>query len=229
MQTETETKEQDPWQKSIDSRKIILFNGPSRCGKSLGSAFVANFVRAHTNEKIETFDFAEPLKKAAHALFCAFHGWSYYDTREGESQKGMASGDFLGMSPREAYISLSEEYLKPKFGPDALGFLMKKRIARSKWSRIVIIPNCGFIPELKPLIDLVGQRNVLIIEVHAANKTFEGDSRRYVGDEAKELWPHISVMKIPNVFGDQGDRDFYKMLCEGAVKKFLKIKEEGDQ
>lgn len=219
--------EENPFDKTVLNRKIILFNGPPRCGKSLGADYVASFIRRNAPYMHPCIlDFAEPLKRAAHALYCAFHRWDYYDTKEGASQKGLASGDFLGLSPREAYIALSEEYLKEKHGVEVLGFLMKKRICREKWSQTAVIPNCGFIDELKPLIDLVGQRNILIIEVHAAGKTFEGDSRRYVGDEVKERWPHITTVRLPNVFGGKEDKDFFRILCEGTVKKFLKIEEK---
>jgi hypothetical protein len=224
---QTEEDKENPFDKAISARKIILFNGPPRCGKSLGAAFVANFVRDNSDwMKPEVMDFAEPLKKAAHALFCAFHDWGYYDRPDGESQKSLASGDFLGLSPREAYIALSEDFLKPKFGEAVIGYLMRKRICRSKWSHVVVIPNSGFIEELAPLVDLVGQRNIMVIEVHMAGKTFEGDSRGYIGDLVKLRWPHVNVMKLPNVFGDKEDKAFFRMLCEGAVKKFLKIEEK---
>jgi hypothetical protein len=221
-----QTEEENPFDKAVSARKIILFNGPPRCGKSLGAGYVANFVRDNSNLQPEIFDFAEPLKKAAHALFCAFHSWSHYDSREAEHLKSMSSGDFLGMSPREAYISLSEDYLKPKFGPHVLGFLMKKRICRSKWSHVIIIPNCGFLDELQPLIDLVGQRNLMVLEINMNGKDFSEDSRGYVGDAAKARWPHITTMRIPNVYGKHEDKAFFRMLCEGAVKKFLKIEEK---
>lgn len=221
-----EAKPEDVFDKQPDWRKIVLFNGPPRSGKSFGAACVAHFVRENmpwTQPRI--LDFAEPLKKAAHALYCAFHPWGYYDMPEAEHLKGLASGDFLGLSPREAYIALSEEYMKVKHGEEVMGFLMRKRMLKEKATQVFIIPNNGFLPELEPLVNFVGQRNVLIIEVHVAGKTFDGDSRDYVGDAAKEKYPHINVIKLPNVFGNKDDRDLYKMLCQGAVKKFLKIEE----
>lgn len=222
-----QTNEDEFVRKPPEWRKIVLFNGPPQCGKSFGSDCVMSFVRRNavwTNPRM--MDFAEPLKKAAHALYCSFHGWDYYDTKEGAPHKSLPNGDFLGLSPREAYIGLSEDYMKAKHGDEVMGFILKKRITRESSSKVFVVPNSGFVSELQPLIDLFGQRNVLIIEVHAAEKTFAGDSRGYIGDAAKILYPHISVVKLPNVFGNQDDKDFFKMLCEGTVKKFLKIEEK---
>jgi len=218
---------EEPMIKGPGWRKIILFNGPPRCGKSFGASCMATFIRQNAQwMQPAIMDFAEPLKKAAHALYCVFHSYDFYDFKENEHLKSVPSGDFLGMSPREAYIALSEEFLKPRHGEEVLGFLMKKRILRQSGSNVIIIPNSGFIEELKPLVDLVSERNILLVEVHAANKTFDGDSRSYVGDTLKEKYPNIELRKIPNVFGSPEDKEFYKMLCEGTVKKFLNIEEK---
>lgn len=224
MQTK---KEVDPLHKPPEFRKVVFFNGPPRCGKSFGADCMRSFVQINAvYMQPRTLDFAEPLKKAAHALFDAFHSWDYYDTKEGMAQKSLACGDFLGMSPREAYISLSEDYLKPKFGEEALGYILRKRIVRYNGTNFFAVSNCGFLPELSPIVDLVGQRNVMIVEVHSAHRTFDEDSRGYVGDAAKAEWPHITVKKLPNVIGGAEDRDFFKMLCQGLVKGFLKIEEK---
>jgi hypothetical protein len=222
-------EEENPFTKQPDFRKVILFNGPPRCGKSTGAEAIRSFVSINARYMHPSvFDFAEPLKKAAHALFDVFHRWDYYDCKEGQHLKSLASGDFLGLSPREAHIALSEDFLKPKFGPEVMGFLMRKRIIRANTCKCVIIPNSGFVDELRPIVDLVGQRNILVIEVSAAGRTFEGDSRSYIGDAIKERWPHTSLVRLPNIIGKQEDKEFFRLLCCGAAKKFLKIREEDD-
>jgi hypothetical protein len=229
MRTDDAKTEEEFLRKAPDWRKIILFNGPPRCGKSFGADRVMSFIRHNAPWTYpRLLDAAEPLKRAAHALYCAFHGWDYYDTKEGEAQKGLATGDFLGMSPREVYIALSEDFLKPKHGEEVVGFLLRKRIIREANSQIFVIPNAGFLPELDPLVKLVGQRNILLIEVHTADRTFEGDSRSYIGDAAKEKYPHIHLKKLPNVIGNDEDKAFYTMLCHGTAKTFLGIEEKED-
>lgn len=210
-----------PW------RKIIVLNGPPGCGKDTAAQYMLSFIRRNATHMAPMhFKFSEPLKRAVHSLYCAFHNWDFYDSKDGAHQKNLASGDFMGLSPREAYIAMSEHYLKVMHGPEALGFLLRKRIIRHNASNVFVISDSGFVDELEPIVKLVGQRNLLVVEIHAANKTFEGDSRGYIGDEAKARWPHVEKRKLPNVFGSQQDKDFFKMLCEGTAKKFLDIEED---
>lgn len=224
-----EKSEDDPLHTPPEFRKVMLFNGPPRSGKSLAADAVRSFVqinRAWMYPRV--MDFAEPLKKAAHSLFCVFHPWDYYDSKEAAHLKSLASGDFLGLSPREAYIALSEEFLKPKFGNEVMGFLMRKKMIQERSTQFFSIANSGFVDELRPIVDLVGQRNIHIVEIHAAGKTFEGDSRSYIGDACREKWPYIKVTKLPNIIGNKDDKDFFILMCHGLVKKFLKIAEDGD-
>lgn len=226
MQSQTK-KEVDPLHKPPSWRKIVYFNGPPQVGKTFGAEAMRSFVQINaTWMRPRHLDAAEPLKKAAHALYSVFNNWDYYDTKDGAPLKGLACGDFLGLSPREAYIALSEEYLKVKHGDEVLGHILRKRIVRENTSQFFVVSNCSFVPELRPVIDLFGQRNVMVIEVHAAGKDFKDDSRGYVGEQVKKLYPHVQVKKLVNVIGDQEDKEFYKMLCEGLVKNFLNIEEK---
>lgn len=212
--------------KSPDHRRIIMFNGPPQSGKSFGAHCVRMFIlRNAAWMQPRLLDMAEPLKKAAHALYCAFHSWDYYDSKDGEAAKGLASGDFLGLSPREAYIEMFLD-LERRHGSEVLGFLMKKRMLREAGTVAFILHNMGRLADMVPLVDFAGQRGILLIEVHTQDRTFEGDIRGYIGNEAKEQWPHINVVKLPNVIGTQADKDLYRILCEGTAKKFLKIEEK---
>lgn len=214
------------FRKAPEGRKLIFFNGPPQCGKSFGASAVMEFIRANAPwTNVRFMDIAEPMKRAAHALYCTFHSWDYYDTKEGLPEKSLASGDFLGLSPREAYIEMFLD-LERRHGPEVLGFIARKRITRAADGLIFVFPNAGRLPELVPLVNTFGANNILVIEVQMMGKTFDGDIRGYIGDAAKEKWPSITVKKIPNVFGDQEDKDFYRMLCEGTVKNFLKIEEK---
>lgn len=205
-------------------RKVIFFNGPPRCGKSVGAQYMNMYICDNAPwMKPRIMDFAEPLKKAAHALFSTMSTWDHFDSKEGESRKGLANQDFLGLSPREAYIAVSEQLLKPLCGEAALGYILLKRMIRHAGSQLFIIHNCGFLPELEPIINYVGQENCLLIEVHAVDRDFTDDSRGYIGEQVKERWPKVEVRKLPNTIGDAEDRAFYKLLCQGMVKKFTGV------
>jgi hypothetical protein len=216
----------DPLHKPPEFRRLIVINGPPRVGKDTAQQYISRYVREHMPfSRPMTVKLSEPLKRAAHALYNVFHNWDYYDG-EGKSQKGLAVGDFLGLSPRQAYIEMSNKLIE-MHGPEVLGFLARKVIVRHN-STSVFIVDCGMVEELRPLINLVGQRGTCVIEIHAADRSFENDSRGYIADKAKAEFPHITTFKIPNVFGDAADKEFFRVMCEGAVKKFLGIREDGD-
>jgi hypothetical protein len=215
--------------KQPEWRKFIVINGPPDSGKDTAANFIVSFIRRNAAHLCPMhIKFSEPLKKSAHALFDVFHNWDYYDSKEGRSQKNLANGDFLGLSPREAYIAMHQKILDEMFGPEALGFIMRKRIVRHNSVQVFISSDGGFVDELEPIINLLGQRSVLLIELHAVGKTFEGDNRNYCGEEAKKRWPKITLVRLPNTIGSADDKDLFRILCEGTAKKFLQIEEKDE-
>lgn len=217
-------EEVNPLHKPPEFRKVIVFNGPPDVGKDTAANYVRSFVQINAPYYYPRhMKFSEPLKRAAHAIYDTFHGWEHYDSRDGRPQKGMSNGDFLGLSPREAYIAMHEKYLKIMHGDDALGWILRKRIVRQNNTKLIVLSDSGFPEELHPIINLVGERNTLIVELHMAGKTFEGDSRSYIGDAIKATHPKVEVRKLANPFGE---KDLFKMLCEGIAKNFLKIEEK---
>lgn len=208
-------------------RKIIIFNGPPGCGKDTGSEAVRSFVQIHAAYLKPThMKFAEPLKKGIHDLYCAFHPWDYYDSNEGRKDKDKPCGDFFGLTPREIYIQ-AFEFLEMLHGGEALGYIMRKRIVRNSFNSVVVISDAGRMGDLEPIIDLVGEHNILIVEVYPS-PAIEWDNRKHIGDEVKAKFPHAHVTKIPNKIGDRSDRDIFRMLCQGVAKNFLKIEERED-
>lgn len=207
-------------------KKLILLNGPPGCGKDTGANAICAYVSKHAQYLAPRhFKFAEPLKKAAHALVDAFVSWDHFDRPEWAKLKDVPSGEFFGLSPRELYIKLSEGFAKPVFEKDFFGFVMRKRLGKAQGCMVAVISDAGFVEEVENLVKFVGADRVLILEIHANGKDFSGDSRGYIGDEIKRLHPEVTLMKIPNDFGDINDRELFKVYCQGAAKKFLKLEE----
>jgi hypothetical protein len=102
----------------------------------------------------------------------AFHSPDFYDLPENSQQKDLPCGDFFGMSPREAYIALSEEFLKKITGPAALGYINRKLMTRMQGARIFVFSDGGFVPEWEPIIEYVGAENFMLVEVHSETKDF---------------------------------------------------------
>lgn len=90
-----------------------------------------------------------------------------------------AYGTCLNLSIREAMIYISEVVMKPRFGDNYFGVARAKAIQEGE---IAVDSSTGFVEELPPLIERLGQENILLIRVHREGATFEGDSRNYIPD-----------------------------------------------
>ena len=85
----------------------------------------------------------------------------------------------VNLSIREAMIYVSEVLIKPRFGEDYFG---KSRMLSMKNEGVYVDGSAAFIDELNPLIDELGQENILLIRVYRDGYTFDGDSRGYIPD-----------------------------------------------
>lgn len=85
----------------------------------------------------------------------------------------------INLSIREAMIYVSEIICKPRFGQEYFGRVRAQNLERGM---INVDGSCGFVEELNPLIDAVGQENILLIRIHRDGYTFEGDSRGLIPD-----------------------------------------------
>lgn len=90
-----------------------------------------------------------------------------------------AYGTCLNLSVREAMIYISEVLCKSRFGENYFGVARAKAIQEGV---IAVDSSTGFVEELPPLIERLGQENILLIRVHREGATFEGDSRSYIPD-----------------------------------------------
>lgn len=207
-------------------KKVILFNGPPGVGKDTAVRTAITYLFTHAPYlNAKHMKFAEALKKATHALFGVDHwNWDHFDKPENAPYKDVPCGEFFGMSPREAYISMSEDYAKPKIDPLFFGWIARRKIGVSN-SNCFLFSDSGFVDELDPIVRYVTPESMLLVELYAKDKSFKSDSRGYIGDEVKKRWPGITVRKITNEFGDAQDLELFRMYCKGAVKSFLDIEE----
>lgn len=118
----------------------------------------------------------------------------------------------INLSPREAMIFVSEIIVKPVLGKDYFGYARVKGLVdgytyydascaafENDYGNIVCT-------EVEPLIEEIGQENILLIKVYRQGFTFEGDSRRYVPDGVID-----NTIKI---FNDGLEEDFYKKVSK---------------
>lgn len=125
---------------------------------------------------------------------------------------------------REAMIYVSEIVVKSRWGNDWFG---KERVR----SMVKLENNysdangcfvnkdltftddsAAFVEELAPLIEYIGQENILLLRVHRDGFTFEGDSRSYIPDGVID-----NTIDVYNNGTEQG----YFDQVEEIVRKFL--------
>ena len=151
-------------------RRVVFLNGPPGCGKdTLGHLLAGTLLPGVRLRKL-----AEPLKNATHALYGvrAVHGAF-------EATKGEPNAVFFGLTPRQAYIDVSERLVKPALGVDFFGRVLARAILADH-APLTIITDSGFEPEARPIIDAVGAENCLLFRIHRTGHTFAGDSRSYI-------------------------------------------------
>ena len=89
-------------------------------------------------------------------------------------------------------------------------------VARAKAiqeGEIAVDSSTGFVEELPPLIERLGQENILLIRVHREGATFEGDSRNYIPDGVI-----TNTVDVNSVYGKLTE---YLEEVERHVEEFL--------
>lgn len=156
--------------------KVICLNGPKHSGKdTIGVALKAALVKSGYNCIIEKF--AQPIKSGV----AGFLGLDEFMARhyfENPAVKDYPSSNFFGMTPRQVLISFSEEWVKPKFGKQAFGTLLRDRI--EDLGGFVVVTDCGFREELEPL----DPTDLAVVRLHRHKTNFDNDSRGYIYDSS---------------------------------------------
>lgn len=154
----------------------ILINGPPRAGKDTAG----NHILACIPEAVKV-KFSDPVKDGAHHAYGLDCSIDHY-----EDVKDIPNDDFLGLTPREAYIQISEDFMKPRHGKHVYGNLAAGRIMRNPAS-LFVIPDSGFQSETESLLKVLGNKNVLLIRVHREGCNFSSDSRSYIKPDCLTL------------------------------------------
>lgn len=162
--------------------KVIFINGPPRSGKDTVGEIIKTIVPDSRTTKM-----AYSLKVGAHALFRAMHELLTPSTLSitlhdacYENMKDMAMRMFYDMTPREAYIALSERLFKPLYGEEFFGTIVAERIVGAPKVPLWAITDSGFEPEANPIIKTVGAENCMLIRIHREGYDFALDSRSYI-------------------------------------------------
>lgn len=153
---------------------VIFLNGPPGCGKD----FAGRLIAEHAPGRVHLDKFARYLKEATHALYGIFihgrpapHDWF-------ESRKDQPASELFGLTPRQAYIAVSETYMKVQHGDRIFGELALRNIRlEAPAADLVVITDSGFRGEAEVLVEHFGGENCLMIHLERSECSFDKDSR----------------------------------------------------
>ena len=196
---------------------IILFNGPPGSGKDHAADYFKQHGFKHLSFKYQLFK--ETIK-----YFNVEEKW-FMDGYNDRSQKEVQSMLLGHMSRREAMIYVSEKIIKPRMGLDYFGKLVADEIDLNK---DYAISDGGFIDELIPVVEKVGNDNFVLVQLTRNGHDFSSDSRRYfdgnvtkefvLGNETpvekKYVLPHKFDVKTYRIHNNSTLSDFEEALKE---------------
>jgi hypothetical protein len=159
--------------------RYVLINGAPRAGKDTIAMHLWN-----TKEKMQFDRFSMPHKRAfAEMMGVNCDGWGnveHYEETKGEIIA------VLGASFRQWQIDFSEKFMKPCYGQDVFGRMLRVRTMDfDDWT--VVVPDCGFQVE----VDMLADRPALLITVKRDGCDFSKDSREYV--TPAKGWTHVTI------------------------------------
>lgn len=223
----------------INNKKLILLNGPKGCGKGV----LAHYFLSRTYHRGSIISCKDELYTLTQKFFHLreHEFFNIYNNRElkekplpefkvswdnacklwkvSKSMKLKHDGNGgCDLTIRQAMIYVSEIVVKPNLGKDFFGKARAIAIKNSK-DQLFIDDSAGFKEELPPVIDLLGQENILLIRVHAFGDSFEGDSRAHlydVCDSEYDLWNNASLTSKPDMTFKDMDNDWGEYLTSGC-------------
>lgn len=166
--------------------KIILLNSPPNTGKDLAASHIV----AATGCKHMEF------KKTLHNISMAITGLSseeYFKIYNDRKLKEKPLPEFLGKSPREMLIWISEDICKPEFGEDYFGKPAANGCDKEKGT---VFSDSGFPEEVFPIAEYFGAENIFVVQFTRNGATFEGDSRDYLKPE--ECPEGVNFIRLQN-------------------------------
>lgn len=170
------------------TKKIVLFNGPPSSGKDTAANLFAEIYA----EKTFAYKMALPLKEACHKMMGLEGSLEDLEPLKELPVKFLVRKEYdyypsptkivneLGeMTLRQFYIHVSENFMKPMFGPYIFGELAVENINNTD-KTIITISDSGFADEAMPILKAFDPANVYLVRVYRNGKEFKGDSRGYI-------------------------------------------------
>lgn len=205
--------------------RIIFLNGPPRSGKDFGGNLITN----NAARNLAPVKFATELKIRTHLFYkCFTDDGNVCPVDYFEEMKDAPLPQFEGLTPREAYIAMSEVYAKKMHGPKTFGkWLLDYLIPwTADWDKDnplnpcdgFVITDSGFREEAEVLIDYYGAESCTLVRIHRLGHDFSGDSRGYI--DLSDLGVHLVHVQNDGVHPQQ----YCAALVNALPELFIEVR-----
>lgn len=147
--------------------KIIILNGPPRCGKDTAANAIESYYGADTCKHMKI---SQPLKDISQMVF-----GQPYQVLEMNKEKELPK---FNISYRDAQIGTFQQLI-PVFGAEWLGYCMVNAINAAEQPYFVLSDG-GRMEDIRPLIPFFGPENLMIVQIMREGCNFLGDIRSYI-------------------------------------------------
>jgi hypothetical protein len=158
-------------------KKIIILNGPPRCGKDVAANAIQQYLGTDT---VAHLKLSTPLKTIAMLILGG-------DPVLHEQLKDVPT-NFKSLSYREMQIIIFNE-LARSLGIDWLGQIMVRSILAEE-SDYIVISDGGRPEDVAPMLRLLPSKEVMILQIMRNNCNFTHDIRMYLSDN-RAIMRHI--------------------------------------
>lgn len=173
--------------------KVIILNGPPGCGKDTIAKLMHDYCFVS-----DLLSFKKPMWKIAEAALGDKY-FDFVDLYNNRETKEKPAPMLNNMSPRDFFIYISEQFVKPCIGKRHFGTLAAEEISMNYSA---VFSDGGFNEEVEALAEYVkGGRSheIHIVRLHRDGYGFGGDSRDYIS--LGEKYPNVKHHDIKLVDG----------------------------
>lgn len=150
---------------------VVVFNGPPHSGKdTLANCLHQRLRKAGISSRRKALSL--PMRLVVYELLGISDRYNeeHYAANKDEVQ-------WTGKTIRQMMIKLSEEWVKPAYGKQ---FWTDRAFQAKDSAQVLIFSDGGFREEIDRMLDLVGEENLLLVQIERLGTDWSKDSRGYL-------------------------------------------------
>jgi hypothetical protein len=153
----------------------MMFNGAPRSGKNTLAGMVREVVESKTDLIVFSVQLSKPMRLMAFAMDGLAYNEETYERVKDEPMRSLP-----GITMRKFMIKLSEDFVKPNFGPDSWVRAACASLGTAAHvPALALVSDLGFQFEASYIESLFGVENTCVVQTIRNGKNFDNDSRQY--------------------------------------------------